>query len=69
MRSHNLLQELDRLDRSSPRFHDKLSNVLHREGFRQYVSNLQDDDARWLVDYLDGVCRRITLPQSLLMPP
>jgi hypothetical protein len=59
MASHVLLQQLHRLDRSSPRFHDKLSNVLSGEEYKNCTQNLRDGDLVWLVDYLDKVCRRI----------
>jgi hypothetical protein len=61
MPSHSLLEQLDRLNRSSLRFHDQLSNILFGEEYNQCVPELQNDDLAWLVDYLDGVRRRITL--------
>jgi len=57
----NPLKQLRRLDRSSPKFHDQLSNVLYGEDYKQCVPNLQGDDLVWLVDYLDKVCRRIVV--------
>lgn len=62
------LQELHRLDRSSPDFHDQLCNVLFEEVYVQCVPNLRGDDVVWLVDYLDAVCRRIALPHPPLNP-
>ena len=66
MPSDNLLKGLDRLDRSSSTFHDKLSNALYGEEFKRCVQNLQGDDLVWLVDYLDKVRRPTALPHSPL---
>ena len=60
------LQKLHHLDRSSPNFHDQLCNALHGEEYTQCVLNLQGDDLVWIVDYLDKVRRRVTLPYSPL---
>jgi hypothetical protein len=53
-----VLQQLDRLDGSSSRFHDQLSNVLYGEEYMKCVPNLQGDDLARLVDYLGRVRRR-----------
>ena len=58
------LQRLRRLDRSSPNFHNQLSNVLFGEEYGRSVPNLQGNDLVSLVDYLNKVCR----PISLLRP-
>ena len=63
-----VLQQLDRLDGSSDGFHDQLSNVLYGEEYTRCVQNLQGDGSVWLVDYLDRVRRRTTLPCSLPKP-
>ena len=64
MPSCNLLQRLDRLNRSSFEFHDQLCNVLYGEEYMQSVPKLQNDDLVWLVDYLDKVrcCAVLTNP-------
>jgi len=61
--SPQVLQELHRLDKSSPDFHDQLCNVLYGQEYVRCVPNLQGDDLVWLVDYLDKV-RRVALPHS-----
>ena len=66
--SSPVLQQLYRLDRSPPDFHDKLCNVLYGEEYQQYVPNLKGDDLLWLVDYLDKVRRHVALPHSPLQP-
>jgi hypothetical protein len=66
--SLRILQTLHRLDRSSPRFHDKLTNVLYGEEYKRCVPILQGDDLVWLVDYMDEVRHPIALPQSPLKP-
>jgi len=63
-----VLQQLRRLDRSSPDFQDRLSNVLYGEEYRRCVPNLQGDDLAWLVDYLDQVPHPIAIPNSPLKP-
>ena len=60
------LQQLDRLDRSSPDFHDQLRDVLYGEEYQRCASNLQGDDLVWLVDYLDKVRRHIARLHSHL---
>jgi hypothetical protein len=55
MSSSPTLQQLDLLDRSSPDFHDQLSNVLYGQEYQQCIPNLQGEDLVWLVDYLDKV--------------
>ena len=62
MTSQNVLQQLRHLDRSSPGFHDQLSNVLYGEEYKQSVKSLQGNDLVWLVDYLDEVRCHAFLP-------
>ena len=62
------LQQLRRLDRSSPDFQDKLCNVLYGQDYVESLPNLRGGDVVWLVDYLDEVCRRVALPCSPLKP-
>jgi len=61
-----VLQELHRLDRSSPDFQGQLSRILYGQEYMRCVPDLQGDDLVWLVDYLDKVRRDIALPHSLL---
>ena len=63
------LQQLHRLDRSSSGFHDQLSNVLYAEEYQKCAPNLQGDDSVWLIDYLDKVRCRTTIPRSPPRPP
>jgi hypothetical protein len=63
-----VLQQLDRLDRSSSRFEDQLRDVLYGEGYTRCALNLQGDDLVWLVDYMDNVRRWVTLLHSPLKP-
>ena len=56
MGSLNLsIQQLSELDRSSPQFPDQLSTLLDEEECRNNIPNLSDQDAAWLVEYLDDV--------------
>ena len=50
-----VLQELHRIHPSSPDFDNQLYNVLSGEEYVRCVTNLQDDDLAWLVDYLGNV--------------
>ena len=70
MSSPNLpaLQQLHRLNGTSPGFHDQLRNILHKEDYQQCVPTLQGNDLAWLVDYLDKVRRHIALFYSPLQP-
>ena len=62
------LQRLNRLDRSSPDFHDQLHTVLREEEYARHEQHLEDDTSVWLVDYLDTVRCHVVLPHSLLKP-
>jgi len=62
----NPLQQLYILDKSSPRFHSQLSNLIHGKEYRECVQHLRDEDLVRLVEYLDSVSLKITLPRSLL---
>jgi hypothetical protein len=55
--SNEALQELDRWERSSPNFPDQLANLLSRENFQDFevCKSLLDEDAVWLIEYLDNV--------------
>jgi hypothetical protein len=61
--SHETLQELDRLERSSPNFPDQLASLLSREDFIRWDvgKSFQNEDAVWLIEYLDNVCVRYTV--------
>jgi len=63
-----LQQQIHRLNRSSPGFHDQLSEVLYGEEYRHCVPDLRGDDLVWLIDYLDKVYRHVTFPCSTLKP-
>ena len=56
--NHPVLQKLHDFDRSLLEFHNQLSNVLYGEEYARGVMNLEGDNLRWLVDYLDEVCCR-----------
>lgn len=69
MASHDLLQQLHRLDRSSSEFRDRISGILYGEEYGRCVSNLQGEDLLWLVNYLDKVRRRVPFFHSQLKLP
>ena len=62
------LQQLDRLNRSSPDFQDQLGTVLSGKEYKRCVLNLQGDNLIWLVNYLDEACRCVVSPYSPLKP-
>jgi hypothetical protein len=49
------LQPFRRLDKLSPKFPDQLANLLNGKKYRICLTKLQDDDASWLVGFLDDV--------------
>ncbi|KAF9646800.1 kinase-like protein [Thelephora ganbajun] len=51
----NPLQQLYELEKSSPRFHHQLGNLIHGKEYQQCVSHLQGEDLVRLVEYLDSV--------------
>jgi hypothetical protein len=60
------LQELDRLDRSSPDYGDQLYGVLCEQEYVQCEEILEHDDLVWLIDYLDEVRCHFALYHSPL---
>ena len=52
---HSPLRQLHDLDRSSPRYYEQLTDFLRGNEYRDGFSSLQNDDATWLVEYLDSV--------------
>jgi hypothetical protein len=67
--NHPTLQQLNRLNRSSSRFHDRLRSVLYGEEYKRCVLDIQGDDLVWLVDYLDKVRGRVVLSALRLSKP
>ena len=59
-----ILQQLDHLDKSLPQFPDQLASFLYGKGYEGCIPKLQDQDAVWLVEYLDNVRFYITLYPS-----
>ena len=57
MTSPNPLEQLLRLNSSLPQFDDQVSNILHGEGYRQFVKRISSTDAVRLIDFLDRVRR------------
>jgi len=64
MSSQNPLTQLRLLDTTSPTFYDQVSNILCGKEYIQWMSDLQGEDLVELVDYLDNVCRRVSLCRS-----
>jgi hypothetical protein len=69
MPSRSLLKQLRHLDRSSSEFRDQLvNNVLYGEEYKQWIPTIQRDDLVGLIDHLDKVRCRVSLPHSSLKP-
>ena len=48
------------LDRSSPKFANRLNDALHGQEYVQCVQNFREDDLVWFVDYLDKARHHVT---------
>ncbi|KAF9647762.1 kinase-like protein [Thelephora ganbajun] len=59
------LRQLHDLDRTSPQFHEQLSNYLRGDEYQNVVPSLQGEGLAWLVEYLDSVLGDISDPPSL----
>jgi len=68
MSSRSPLTQLLLLDTASPTFQDQVSNILYGEEYTRWMSGLQGEDLMRLVDFLDKVCRRVSLFSSPLNP-
>ena len=53
-----VLQRLDRLDKSSFKFPNRLTNLLNEKEYKSCIRKLKGDQVAWLVEYLDNVCSR-----------
>ena len=60
MISHDRLQQLHDLDRTSPRFHKQLDNFLRGNEYQNTVPSLQSGDLAWFAEYLDSASLQIT---------
>ena len=60
----NPLQKLRDLDRTSPHFHNQLTNFLRGNEYQDAAPSLQGEDLAWFVNYLDKVG-----PQLFLLVP
>ena len=52
----DILQRFNGLDKSSSQFPNQLIGVLSEVGYKSCITNLQEEDAAWFIDYLDKVC-------------
>lgn len=55
-------RQLHDLDRTSPRFHKQLLDILHADEYQNIIPNLENEDVVWLVRYLDKVSHQIVFP-------
>jgi len=68
MSSYSPLNQLRRLDKSSPKFYDKVCDVFGAEEYKQWVRSHRGSDLVGFVNHLDKVCRRLSLLCSPLKP-
>ena len=66
MPSLSSFPQLHNLDRSSPEFPSRLTDILLGEDFKNRVQSPPRDELGPLVEYLDGVRLRIPLARPLL---
>ena len=59
------IKQFSELDKSSPQFPDQLNTLLDVEEYRDRISKISDEDAVWLVGYLDGVRTPVSMRISL----
>lgn len=61
--SDNVLQQLNRLERSSPDFPNLLASFFRMEEYKapEFFYKLHNEDKVWLIEYLDNVCVRVVL--------
>ena len=52
----DVLRRFKGFDKSSPRFPDQLIDLLSGEEYKSCIRRFQDEDAAWVIDYLDEVC-------------
>lgn len=52
-----VLYQLRRLDKSSPHFHERLSNILRGNDYRAALHRSPRDEIEWLIEYLDTILR------------
>jgi hypothetical protein len=62
------LQQLRRLDKLSPKFPERLTDLINGQRYRNCIVGLQDEDVAWLVEFLDDVRSRTLRVISLLKP-
>ena len=55
-------RQLHDLDRTSPRFHKQLLDILHADEYQNVIPNLENEDVVWLVRYLDKVSHQTVFP-------
>ena len=62
----NPLQQLRYLDKTSPQFHEHLSNFFRGNVYQDILPGIQNEGLAWLVEYLDSVRPQITLLNAVL---
>ena len=66
MPTHPVLLKFLFLNNSGISFGDELVGLLGGEDYRRCVNTVSDDNLKWLIEYLDDVCR-VALPTLLLL--
>ena len=61
----NPLEQLLRLNTSSPEFNDQVNDILRGEEYKQWAERVAGAEVVELVDFLDGVRPRVSFFDSL----
>lgn len=62
--SRGVLQQLNRLERSSPNYPDQLTSIFSTEEYKNlyyFRGKIESKDKAWLMEHLDNVCVCISL--------
>ena len=62
---HPGLQQLSKLDKASPQFHEQVSNFFRGDEYQRVFPGLRGESLVRLVEYLGGVRLNPTLPTPL----
>ena len=52
----DVLRRFKSFDKSSSQFPDQLADLLSGEEYKSCITMFQDEDAEWIINYLDEVC-------------
>ena len=61
--SHRVLQQLNRLEQSSPDFPNQLTSIFSTKEYKNpdLFPELESEDKAWLIEHLENVCVSVSL--------